>query len=178
MEPTRHGDPESALSCTTLSLSKLATELTYTGHKIATDTVAKLLKDNGFNLQANAKTLEGGQHADRDAQFAYLNTQANDHLDSGGAVISVDTKKKELVGDYKNTGAEWRPAMGPETGQVHDFIDKDKSKTNPYDVYDVGTNAGWVSVGTYHDNAAFAVNTIRSWWNIVGHTTTKVPNAC
>ena len=171
VEPTRRGDPESALSWTTLSTGKLAAELTQKGHSVGAETVAKLLKDNGFSLQANAKMLEGGQHPDRDAQFAYLNARAADHLDAGQPVISVDTKKKELVGQYKNGGAEWRPAGDPEQVKVHDFIDKELGKANPYGVYDVGTNTGWVSVGTDHDTAAFAVNTIRSWWNTTGKTT-------
>ncbi len=171
VEPTRRGDPESPLSWTTLSTAKLATELTEQGHPTASDTVAKLLTDNGFSLQSNAKTLEGGQQPDRDAQFAYLNARAADHLEDNQPVISVDTKKKELVGDYKNKGAEWRPAGDPEQVKVHDFIDKEKGKANPYGVYDVGTNTGWVSVGTDHDTAAFAVNTIRSWWNTTGNTT-------
>lgn len=170
VEPTRRGDPESALSWTTLSTGNLAAELTGKGHPVASDTVAKLLKDNGFSLQANAKTLEGGQHPDRDAQFSYLNNQAAEHLDAGQPVISVDAKKKELVGQYKNNGAEWRPTGEPEQVKVHDFIDKELGKANPYGVYDVGTNTGWVSVGTDHDTAAFAVNTIRSWWNTAGKT--------
>lgn len=170
VEPTRRGDPESALSWTTLSTGNLAAELTGKGHPVASDTVAKLLKDNGFSLQANAKTLEGGQHPDRDAQFSYLNNQAAEHLDAGQPVISVDAKKKELVGQYKNNGAEWRPTGEPEQVKVHDFIDKELGKANPYGVYDVATNTGWVSVGTDHDTAAFAVNTIRSWWNTAGKT--------
>ena len=170
VEPTRRGDPESTLSWTTLSTGNLAAELTGKGHPVASDTVAKLLKDNGFSLQANAKTLEGGQHSDRDAQFSYLNNQAAEHLDAGQPVISVDAKKKELVGQYKNNGAEWRPAGEPEQVKVHDFIDKELGKANPYGVYDVSTNTGWVSVGTDHDTAAFAVNTIRSWWNTAGRT--------
>ena len=171
VEPTRRGDPESALSWTTLSTGKLAAELTAKSHPVASDTVAKLLRDNGFSLQANAKTLEGGQHPDRDGQFSYLNNQAAGHLDAGQPVISVDTKKKELVGQYKNNGTEWRPAGDPEQVKVHDFIDKELGKANPYGVYDVGTNTGWVSVGTDHDTAAFAVNTIRSWWNTAGKPT-------
>ena len=170
VEPTRRGDPESTLSWTTLSTGNLAAELTGKGHPVASDTVAKLLKDNGFSLQANAKTLEGGQHPDRDAQFSYLNNQAAEHLDAGQPVISVDAKKKELVGQYKNNGAEWRPAGEPEQVKVHDFIDKELGKANPYGVYDVSTNTGWVSVGCDHDTAAFAVNTIRSWWNTAGRT--------
>lgn len=170
VEPTRRGDPESPLSWTTLSTAKLAAELTRQGHRVGAESVAKLLKDNGFSLQGNAKTLEGGQHPDRDKQFAYLNAQASGHLEAGQPVISVDTKKKELVGQYKNNGDEWRPAGDPEQVKVHDFIDKELGKANPYGVYDVGANTGWVSVGTDHDTAAFAVNTIRSWWNTTGHT--------
>lgn len=168
VEPTRRGDPESPLSWTTLSTGRLAAELTGKGHPVASDTVAKLLRDNGFSLQAYAKTLEGGQHPDRDGQFSYLNNQAADHLDTGQPVISVDTKKKELVGHYKNNGTEWRPKGDPEQVKVHDFIDKELGKANPYGVHDVGSNTGWVSVGTDHDTAAFAVNTIRSWWNTAG----------
>ncbi|MET3176117.1 UNVERIFIED_ORG: hypothetical protein ABIB52_003991 [Arthrobacter sp. UYCu721] len=171
VEPTRRGDPESPLSWTTLSTAKLAAELTLRGHRVGAETVAKLLKDNGFSLQGNAKTLEGGQHPDRDAQFAYLNTQAAEHLEENQPVISVDTKKKELIGQYKNYGTAWRPAGNPEQVKVHDFIDKDLGKANPYGVYDVGINSGWVSVGTDHDTAAFAVNTIRSWWNTAGKNT-------
>lgn len=162
VEPTRRGDPESPLSWTTLSTPKLAAELTAKGHRVGAETVAKLLKANGFSLQANTKTLEGNQHPDRNAQFGYINNQATDHLDTGQPVISIDAKKKELVGAYKNKGTEWRPAGNPEQVKVHDFIDKEKGKANPYGVYDVGTNTGWVSVGTDHDTAAFAVNTIRS----------------
>ena len=168
VEPTRRGDPESALSWTTLSTDRLAAELTGSGHPVAADTVAKLLKGNGFSLQANAKTLEGGQHPDRDEQFSYLNDQVTDHLEAGCPVISVDTKKKELVGNFKNKGTEWHPAGQPEQVKVHDFIDADLGKANPYGVYDVAANTGWVSVGTDHDTAAFAVNTIRSWFNTAG----------
>ena len=170
VEPTRRGDPESPLSWTTLSTAKLAAELTGQGHRVGAESVAKLLKANGFSLQANTKTLEGNQHPDRNAQFGYINAQATDHLDTGQPVISIDAKKKELVGAYKNKGAEWRPAGDPEQVKVHDFIDKELGKANPYGIYDVGTNTGWVAVGTDHDTAAFAVNTIRSWWNTTGGT--------
>jgi Rhodopirellula transposase DDE domain len=164
VEPTRRGDPESPLCWTTLSTRKLAAELTAAGHKIGADTVAGLLHEQGFSLQGNAKTIEGGQHPDRDAQFSYLNDQASEHLDAGDPVISVDTKKKELVGPYKNGGSEWRPAGDPEQVKVHDFLDPVLGKANPYGVYDLGTDTGWVSVGTDHDTAAFAVATIRRWW--------------
>jgi hypothetical protein len=175
VEPTRRGDPCSPLCWTTLSTRNLAAELTAAGHRVGPDTVAKLLGEQGFSLQANAKTVEGGQHADRDAQFGYLNEQAREHLDAGDPVISVDTKKKELVGAYKNGGAEWRPAGDPEQVKVHDFIDPALGKANPYGVYDLGADTGWVSVGTDHDTAAFAVETIRRWWQAVGSPT--YPNA-
>jgi len=175
VEPTRRGDPQSPLCWTTLSTRKLAAELTAAGHRIGPDTVARLLREQGFSLQANAKTLEGGQHPDRDAQFSYLNDQAGEHLAAGEPVISVDTKKKELVGPYKNGGAEWRPAGDPEPVKVHDFIDPELGKANPYGVYDLAADTGWVSVGTDHDTAAFAVETIRRWWQTAG--TTAYPHA-
>ena len=171
VEPTRRGDPESPLCWTTLSTRHLAETLTSQGHRVGPDTVAKLLRGQGFSLQGNAKTIEGGQHPDRDAQFDYLNEQAKTHLAAGQPVVSVDTKKKELVGAYKNRGAEWRPSGDPEQVKVHDFIDPVLGKANPYGVYDVAADAGWVSVGTDHDTAAFAVNTIRSWWTTMGNLT-------
>jgi len=175
VEPTRRGDPESPLCWTTLSTRKLAAELTAAGHRVGPDTVARLLREQGFSLQANAKKLEGGQHPDRDAQFSYLNAQAGDHLAAGDPVISVDTKKKELVGQYRNGGAEWRPAGDPEPVKVHDFIDPALGKANPYGIYDLAADTGWVSVGTDHDTAAFAVETIRRWWQTAG--TTAYPDA-
>ena len=168
VEPTRRGDPESPLCWTTLSTRKLAAELTAAGHTVGPDTVARLLHEQGFSLQANAKTLEGGQHPDRDAQFSYLNAQAGEHLGAGEPVISVDTKKKELVGQFKNGGTEWRPAGSAEPVKVHDFLDPALGKANPYGVYDLAADAGWVSIGTDHDTAAFAVETIRRWWHAVG----------
>ena len=174
VEPTRRGDPTSALCWTTLSVRKLAAELGAAGHRVSQETVAKLLRAQGFSLQGNTKTIEGGQHPDRDAQFGYLNDRATEHLEEGEPVVSVDTKKKELVGDYKNHGAEWRPAGDPVPVKVHDFIDPVLGKANPYGVSDLATDAGWVSVGTDHDTAAFAVNTIRSWWQTTGtHTYPK-----
>ncbi len=175
VEPTRRGDPESSLCWTTLSTRKLAAELTAAGHRVGADTVARLLGEQGFSLQGNAKTIEGGQHPDRDAQFSYLNDQAGQHLDAGDPVISVDTKKKELVGPYKNGGKEWRPGGEPEQVKVHDFLDPTLGKANPYGVYDLGADTGWVSVGTDHDTAAFAVATIRRWWHSVGAA--SYPNA-
>ena len=137
VEPTRRGDPCSPLCWTTLSTRKLAAELTEAGHRVGADTVARLLREQGFGLQANAKTLEGGQHSDRDAQFSYLNDQAGNHLAAGDPVISVDTKKKELVGQYKNAGTQWHPGGDPEQVKVHDFIDPALGKANPYGVYDL-----------------------------------------
>ena len=168
VEPTRRGDPESALCWTTLSLAHLARELSSGGHRVSTWTVANLLREQGFSLQANTKTVEGSQHPDRDGQFSYLNAQALDHVASGDPVISVDTKKKELVGDFKNSGREWAPAGQPVPVRVHDFKDPALGKVNPYGVYDVTQDTGWVSVGTDHDTSAFAVNTIRSWWTTTG----------
>jgi hypothetical protein len=176
VEPTRRGDPTSPLCWTTVSTRKLAEELTGAGHPVGSDTVAKLLREQGFSLQANAKTIEGARHPDRDAQFGYLNGQAREHLDAGDPVISVDTKKKELIGAFKNGGTEWRPAGEPEKVKVHDFVDPALGKANPYGVYDIAADAGWVSVGTDHDTAAFAVETIRRWWYRVGAQT--YPHAC
>lgn len=168
VEPTRRGDPESALCWTTLSTQKLAAELTASGHPVSAVKVAQLLKEAGFSLQANAKQVEGSQHPDRDAQFSYLNDQVAGHAEAGFPVISVDTKKKELVGNFKNAGREWRPTGEPEQVRVHDFKDPALGKVNPYGVYDIAADEGWVSVGTDHDTSAFAVNTIRSWWRAVG----------
>jgi transposase len=168
VEPTRRGDPESPLSWTTLSLRNLAETLTSAGHKISTWAVANLLREQGFSLQANSKQVEGNQHPDRDVQFSYLNERAAKHLAAGAPVISVDTKKKELVGDFKNRGAEIRPKGDPERVRVHDFKDPALGKANPYGIYDIAADTGWVSVGTDHDTSAFAVNTIRSWWHTVG----------
>jgi len=168
VDPAARGDPESPLRWTTLSLRNLAAELTRQGHRAGPDTVAKLLKEEGFSLQGNAKTAEGARHPDRDAQFRYISGQAREHLEAGQPVISVDAKKKQNVGSFKNGGREWRPAGEPEKVNVYDFIDKDKGKVTPYGVYDVGANSGWVSVGTDYDTAAFAVQTIRTWWQKAG----------
>jgi hypothetical protein len=171
VEPTSRGDPESPLRWTTKSVRHLAEAMSAAGHAISPPTVAKLLKAEGFSLQANAKTIEGGQHPDRDAQFCYLNDRVREHQDSGDPVISVDAKKKELVGTFKNAGREWHPKGAPEHANVHDFMDKDLGKTIPYGVYDVAADTGWVSVGTDHDTAAFAVSTIRTWWCTTGSNT-------
>jgi len=164
IDPVTRGDPMSPLRWTSKSIRSLTGALREKGHRVSDSVTRRLLKERGYSLQANAKTIEGNQHADRDAQFAYLNDQAKDHLGTGDPVISVDTKKKELVGPYKNGGREWRPSGDPERVKVHDFVDRALGKANPYGVYDVGTNTGWVSVGTDHDTAAFAVNTIATWW--------------
>jgi hypothetical protein len=165
VEPDERGDPMSPLRWTTKSTRTLAAELTRQGHRVGADTVAGLLRQEGFRLQANAKTLEGSQHADRDAQFRYLNEQARDHRDASQPVISVDTKKKELVGDFHNRGRSWRPTGDPVPVRVHDFADPLLGKAIPYGVYDLAANTGWVNVGTDHDTAAFAVESIRRWWH-------------
>src|SRR5665811_2260666 len=169
VEPDERGDPMSPLRWTLKSTRQLAAELTSQGHRVGADTVGDLLREEGFSLQANAKTLEGKQHPDRNAQFHYLNEQARDHRDAGDPVISVDTKKKELVGPFKNGGREWRPKGEPVQVDSHDFGDKELGKAVPYGIYDITANTGWVNVGTDHDTAAFAVESIRRWWNGVGH---------
>jgi transposase len=164
IEPEVRGDPMSPLRWTTKSTRKLAGELSRAGHRISADTVGDLLREEGFSLQGNAKTLEGAQHPDRDAQFRYISEQVSDHQAGGDAVISVDAKKKELVGPFKNGGQEWRPAGEPVKVDTHDFMDKELGKAIPYGIYDLTRNTGWVAVGTDHDTAAFAVASIRRWW--------------
>ncbi|MFE2917374.1 ISAzo13 family transposase [Kitasatospora indigofera] len=169
VEPDERGDPMSPLRWTTKSTRKLAEELTRQGHRVSADTVGDLLRDEGFSLQANAKTVEGAQNPDRDAQFHYINEQAKAHIDTGQPVISVDTKKKELVGDYKNAGRQWRPAGEPVQVKTHDFLDRQgPAKAIPYGIYDIVANIGWVNVGTDHDTAAFAVASISRWWQARG----------
>jgi DDE family transposase len=168
VEPDARGDPGSPLQWTTKSVRTLAGELAGAGHKVSPPTVARLLKDEGFSLQSNVKTLEGAQHPDRDAQFRYINTQAEGHQETGDPVISVDAKKKEKVGQFKQAGRTWRPKGQPEKTNVHDFLDKDKGKVTPYGVFDIAANSGWVAVGTDHDTAAFAVHTIATWWDKAG----------
>jgi hypothetical protein len=170
VEPVTRGDPESPLRWTCKSLRKLAAELNGMGHRTSQHLVAQLLHDLGYSLQANRKTLEGASHPDRDAQFGHINDQVQGFQASGDPVISVDTKKKELVGDFKNGGREWRPQGQPEEVRVHDFVIKELGKVSPYGVYDVAKNAGWVSVGVDHDTATFAVESIRRWWNSMGRT--------
>ena len=175
IDPVTRGDPMSPLRWTSKSIRALTAALRENGHLVSDVVVRRLLRESGYRLQANVKTAEGAQHADRDAQFAYLNDQATAHLACGDPVISVDTKKKELVGAYKNGGREWQPTGQPEPVKVHDFLDPTLGKANPYGVYDVGANIGWVSVGTDHDTAAFAANTIRTWWHQAGNT--RYPHA-
>jgi transposase len=168
VEPDIRGDPMSPLRWTTLSTRRLASELTGQGHRVSADTVADLLREEGFSLQSNVKTLEGKQNPDRDAQFRYINEQVKTHQAAGEPVVSVDTKKKELVGEFTNAGREWRPAGQPIQVDTHDFPDKQLGKAVPYGIYDLAANSGWVNVGTDHDTAAFAVESLRRWWNGVG----------
>lgn len=168
VNPFTRGDPESPLRWTCKSVRKLADELKEMGHKTSHRMVAELLHEMGYSLQSNRKTREGKNHPDRDAQFQYINRQVNEALAAGYPAISVDTKKKELVGDFKNGGREWRPKGKPEEVRVHDFKIKELGRAAPYGIYDIGKNKGWVSVGTDHDTAEFAVATIRSWWQSMG----------
>jgi len=165
--PQERGDPMSPLRWTVKSTRTLAAELTRQGHKVSADTVRDLLHEQGFSLQGNAKTIEGKQHPDRDAQFRYINEQAAAHQDAGDPVISVDTKKKEQVGEYENAGRTWRPAGDPVQVRDHDFPGP-QGKAIPYGIYDLAANAGWVNVGTDHDTAAFAVESVRRWWSARG----------
>ena len=170
IDPVTRGDPMSPLRWTSKSIRALTAALREKGHQVSDFVVRRLLREGGYSLQANVKTAEGGQHPDRDAQFGYLDDRAREYLAAGDPVISVDSKKKELVGLFKNGGREWHPAGEPEPVKVHDFIDPALGKANPYGVYDVANNTGWVSVGTDHDTAAFAVNTIATWWHQVGRS--------
>jgi hypothetical protein len=168
VEPGARGDPMSPLRWTCKSLRRLAAELTARGHRVSRTVVGELLAQEKFSLQANRKTREGSEHPDRDAQFAHLNASVTAALTERQPVISVDTKKKELVGDFKNAGREWRPQGSPEEVRVHDFLLPELGRAVPYGLYDLAANAGWVSVGMNHDTAAFAVQTIRRWWQQIG----------
>jgi transposase len=170
VEPSAPGDPDSPLRWTTKSVRTLADALQAMGHDVSHTLVAELLHELGYSLQANQKRREGAHHPDRDAQFGYINKQARTFLKSKQPAISVDTKKKELVGDFKNAGRTWRPKGEPEAVRVHDFIIPEQGKAIPYGVYDLHRNEGWVSVGVDHDTAAFAVNAIHRWWKIMGST--------
>jgi hypothetical protein len=168
VEPETRGDPQSPLLWTCKSLRKLSQGLRDMGHKIGRTVVGELLYRLDYRLQANRKMREGASHPDRDAQFRYINGQVKAALAAGEPAISVDTKKKELVGDFKNGGREWRPKGSPEHVRVHDFVIPELGRAVPYGVYDIADNAGWVSVGIDHDTAAFATNAIRSWWQLMG----------
>jgi hypothetical protein len=168
VEPLTRGDPQSPLRWTCKSTAKLATELNARGHAVSPRTINTLLARLGYSLQSNRKTREGGNHPDRNAQFEYINAKAESFVKARQPVVSVDTKKKELVGDFKNGGREWRPKGQPEEVRVHDFIDPKLCKAIPYGVYDLAANLGWVSVGVDHDTAEFAVATLRRWWEQLG----------
>ena len=169
VDPATRGDPESPLKWTSKSLPKLRGALIEMGHEISESTLGKLLKGRGYRLQANAKVREGKQHPDRDAQFAHINETVKAALVAGAPVISVDTKKKELVGDYKNAGREWQPTGEPVLVQGHDFPDPRVPKAVPYGVYDIANDEGYVSVGLSGDTAQFSVNSIRAWWQHLGN---------
>jgi hypothetical protein len=175
VEPETRGDPQSPLLWTCKSLRKLSQSLRDMGHKIGRTVVGELLYKLDYRLQANRKTREGASHPDRDAQFCYINDRVKAALAAGEPAISVDTKKKELVGDFKNGGREWRPKSSPEQVRVHDFVIPELGRAVPYGVYDIADNAGWVSVGIDHDTAAFATNAIRSWWELMGRA--RYPHA-
>ena len=168
VEPTSRGDPQSPLRWTCKSLRRLAAALQAQGHRVSHTLVGELLKGLGFSLQGNRKTTEGDSHPDRDGQFAYINAKVSEALAENQPVISVDTKKKELVGDFKNGGREYRRHGDPQAVRVHDFLIKGLGRAVPYGVYDIAANAGWVSVGIDHDTAAFAVSSIRRWWQSLG----------
>jgi hypothetical protein len=168
VEPLARGDPKSPLRWTLKSTRRLSQELRADGHSAGRSLVSELLRAMGYSLQANRKTREGSSHVDRNAQFEYISAQATAFLKGKRPVISVDTKKKELVGDFKNGGREWCPRGNPEEVRVHDFIDKDLGKVAPYGVYDLANNVGWVGVGISHDTAEFAVATIAKWWRRLG----------
>lgn len=175
VDPATRGDPESPLRWTCKSTGMLARELTRQGHPVTDRTVATMLKEAGYSLQGNRKTREGTQHPDRNAQFEHINDQVKAFYRQRQPVISVDTKKKELVGDFRNSGRDWQPKGKPEHVRVHDFLDKQLGKAIPYGVYDLASNEGWVSVGITHDTAQFAVASIRRWWLEMGSA--RFPNA-
>lgn len=171
LESTTRGDPQSPLRWTCRSVRNLEAELKSKGHSVSHQVVADLLHELEYSLQANRKTSEGASHPDRNAQFEYVNSKVKRYLGEREPVISVDTKKKELVGDFKNGGKELRPKGDPENVRVHDFLIPELGRANPYGIYDIGLNAGWVSVGVDHDTAEFAVESIRRWWRSMGQQT-------
>jgi hypothetical protein len=175
VDPVTRGDPESPLRWTCKSTTQLAAALTRQGHALSPRSVGRLLNAAGYSLQSNRKTLEGGSHPDRNAQFEHISRTVRRFQKRGQPVISVDTKKKELVGAFKNAGREWRPKGNPETVKIYDFVDPELGKAIPYGVYDLSSNQGWVSVGVDHDTARFAVEAIRRWWRKMGSP--RYPNA-
>ena len=175
VEPTTRGHPETCLRWTCCSVRKLAANLNQRGHRVSYPVVAELLHELGYSLQGNRKTREGDSHPDRNAQFEYIDGQVQRYIALHQPVISVDTKKKELVGDFKNGGQAWRPKGNPEKVRVHDFVIPELGRVAPYGVYDLARNTGWVSVGVDHDTASFAVETIRRWWWAMGQE--KYPGA-
>lgn len=175
VDPVTRGDPMSPLRWTSKSTRKLAEEMASRGYTLSPQKVGQLLHASGYSLQATNKTTEGSSHPDRNAQFEFINERVDAHHSRGGPVISVDTKKKELVGDFTNAGREWQPAASPVPVRVHDFMDKNLGKAIPYGIYDVGLNAAWVSVGVDHDTAEFAVGSISRWWQHMGKK--SYPNA-
>ncbi len=176
VDPATRGDPMTPLRWTCKSLPKLAAELRRQGHTVSHETVRQLLLGLGYRLQSTRKTREGSHHPDRNAQFEHINAQTQAFQAAGQPVISVDTKKKELVGNFANAGREWQPSGEPVEVQLHDFPDPHLGRVSPYGVYDITANVGWVSVGTDHDTAAFAVQSIRSWWQQMGQA--RYPQAC
>ena len=175
VEPTTRGDPENPLRWTCLSTRQLAEALQRQGYRIGRQTVATLLSELGYSLQGNQKTKEGSSHPDRDAQFRFIHDRVERFQQRGQPVVSVDTKKKELVGDFKNAGREWRPQGDPEPVRVYDFVDRELGKVNPYGVYDPAANVGWVSVGVDHDTAEFAAESLRRWRRNMGRS--RYPSA-
>jgi transposase len=175
VEPISRGDPESPLRWTCKSTYRLAEELRQQGHHVSQRSVCDLLAQLGYSLQSTRKTREGGQHEDRDEQFAHIARTVAQYQEESEPVISVDTKKKELIGEFKNAGREWQPKGEPEEVRVHDFLDAEKGKVSPYGVYDLTANMGWVSVGIDHDTAEFAVESIRRWWREMGEA--RYPHA-
>lgn len=168
IDPSTRGDPESVLRWTCKSTRNLAAELNKNGHRVSDRKICDLLSELGYSLQANRKTREGNSHPDRDKQFLYIYRKVKRFQSANQPIISVDTKKKEIVGNYKNSGAEWKQKRKPEEVNAHDFPDKQKPKAAPYGVYDITRNEGWVSVGISHDTAEFAVATIKKWWSKMG----------